>query len=61
MRTTLSSMSASSTAPFPTASTSASPQGPYTLAGPGMARSRAARAAASVVWVAVQSDITRPS
>ena len=61
IRTTLSSISASSTAPFATASSRASPHGPYLLAGPGMARSRAARAVSSVARAAVQSDTTRPS
>ncbi len=61
IRSTLSSISASSTLPFLTASSRASPHGPYRLAGPGMARSRAAAAVPSVDRAAVQSDITRPS
>ena len=55
---TLSSIVASSTSPARTASTSASRHG---LAGPGIARSSAALAAAAVERVANQSDITRPS
>ena len=61
MRSTLSSMRASSTCPALTASSRASPHGPNRSAGPGMARSSAALAAASVALVAVQSDMTRPS
>jgi hypothetical protein len=58
MRRTFSSIAASDTRPSRTAATSASPHGER---GPGMARSSAALAAASVERVAVQSDMTTPS
>src|SRR5439155_1395304 len=57
-RRTFTTIAGSGTRPSRTAATSWSPHG---LSGPGMARSRAARPAASVERVAVQSETTTPS
>ena len=65
MRVTFSSSTLAGTRPFPIACLSASPKysgkRPNALAPPGISMSRPAFAAASVLCVANQSDITKPS